>query len=35
MKKIFKPLMVRTVEVYIDDFVVKSETRVEHVQHLK
>ena len=26
MKKIFKPLIIRTVEVYIDDIVVKSKT---------
>ncbi|RVW53693.1 hypothetical protein CK203_069108 [Vitis vinifera] len=32
MTKIFKPLISRTVKVYI---VVKSETRVEHVQHLE
>ena len=35
MKKIFKPLIDQTMEVYIDDIVVKSETRVEHVQHLE
>ena len=35
MKKIFKPLIGRTVEVYIDDIVVKSETWVEHVQYLE
>ena len=31
MMKIFKPLIIRTVEVYIDDIVVKSETRIEHI----
>lgn len=33
--KIFKPLIGRTVEVYIDDIVVKGRTRGEHAQHLK
>ncbi|KAL6339378.1 hypothetical protein AAG906_032907 [Vitis piasezkii] len=35
MTKIFKPLIDRTVEVYINDFVVKSKTRSEHAQHLE
>ena len=35
MMKIFKPLICRTVEVYIDDIVVRSKTQVEHVQHLE
>lgn len=35
MTKIFKPLIGRTVEVYIDDIVVKSKTRSEHTQHLE
>ena len=35
MTKIFKPLVRRTVEVYIDDIVVKSKTREEHVLHLQ
>nr|CAN70842.1 hypothetical protein VITISV_013563 [Vitis vinifera] len=35
MTKIFKPLIGHTVEVYIDDIVVKSETRDEHVLHLQ
>ena len=35
MKKIFKPLVGRTVEVYIDDIVVKSKTREKHVLHLQ
>ena len=34
MTKIFKPLIGHTVEVYIDDIVVKSRTRCEHDQHL-
>nr|CAN71386.1 hypothetical protein VITISV_010559 [Vitis vinifera] len=35
MTKIFKPLVGRTVEVYIDDIVVKSKTREEHVLYLQ
>lgn len=35
MTKIFKPLIGHTVEVYIDDIVVKSKTRDEHNQHLE
>ena len=35
MKKISKPLMGRTLEVYIDDIVVKSKTCTEHMQHLE
>ena len=35
MTKIFKPLIGRTVEVYIDNIVVKSETQDEPVQHLE
>ena len=35
MTKIFKPLVRRTVEVYIDDIVVKSKTREEHTLHLQ
>ena len=35
MTKIFKPLVGRTIEVYIDDIVVKSKTREEHVLHLQ
>ena len=35
MTKIFKPLIGRTVEVYIDDIVVKSETSVKYVQYMK
>ncbi|KAL6332056.1 hypothetical protein AAG906_020735 [Vitis piasezkii] len=35
MTKIFKPLVGHTVEVYIDDIVVKSKTRGEHALHLQ
>nr|CAN67611.1 hypothetical protein VITISV_011154 [Vitis vinifera] len=35
MTKIIKPLIGHTVEVYIDDIVVKSKTRDEHVFHLQ
>ncbi|RVW90564.1 Transposon Tf2-12 polyprotein [Vitis vinifera] len=35
MTKIFKPLIGHTVEVYIDDIVVKSKTRDKHVLHLQ
>ncbi|RVW78024.1 Retrovirus-related Pol polyprotein from transposon opus [Vitis vinifera] len=35
MTKIFKPLIGHTVEVYIDDIVVKSKTREQHVLHLQ
>lgn len=35
MTKVFKPLMGQTVEVYIDEIVVKSRTREEHNQHLR
>ena len=35
MTKIFKPLIGRSVEVYIDDIVVKIKTREEHVLHLQ
>ena len=35
MTKIFKPLIDQTVEVYIDDIVVKSKTRSEHAWHLE
>ena len=33
--KIFKPLISQTMEVYIDDIVMKSKTWAEHVQHLE
>ena len=35
MKNIFKPLIGHTMEVYIDDIVVKNKTRSEHAQHLE
>nr|CAN72987.1 hypothetical protein VITISV_005625 [Vitis vinifera] len=35
MTKIFKPLIGHTVEVYINDIVVKSRTKSEHAQHLE
>ena len=35
MTKIFKPLIGQTMEVYIDEIVVKSETRDEHAQYLE
>ena len=35
MTKIFKPLIGRMVEVYIDDIVVKRKTREKHAQHLQ
>ena len=35
MKKIFKPLIDQTVDVYIDDIVVKRKTRSEHARHLE
>ena len=35
MTKIFKPLIGRIVEVYIDDIVVKSRTREYHIYHLQ
>ena len=33
--KSFKPLIGPTNEVYIDDIVFKSKTRVKHIQHLE
>ena len=35
MTKIFRPLVGRTVEVYIDNIVVKSKTRKDHTYHLQ
>lgn len=35
MTKIFRPLIGHTIEVYIDDIVVKSRTQSEHTQHLE
>ena len=33
--KIFRPLVGRTVEVYIDDIMIKSKTREDHMHHLQ
>ena len=33
--KIFQPLMGKTMEVYIDDMLVKSKERIDHTKHLK
>ena len=33
--KMFKPLLGRTMEVYIDDILVKSKQRLDHVTHLQ
>ena len=35
MTKIFKPLIGHTLEVYIDDIVVKSKNREDHMHHLQ
>lgn len=35
MTKIFKSLIDRTMEVYINDIFVKNETQVVHIQHLE
>ena len=35
MTKISKPLIGRTIEVYIDDIVIKSRTKSEHAQYLE
>ncbi|RVW82092.1 Retrovirus-related Pol polyprotein from transposon 17.6 [Vitis vinifera] len=35
MIKIFRPLIGQTMEVYINDIVVKSKTRSEHTRHLE
>ena len=35
MTKIFRPVVGCTVEVYIDDIVVKSKTREDHTYHLQ
>ena len=35
MTKIFKPLIGRIVEVYIDDIIMKSRTQDEHTRHLE
>ena len=33
--KMFKPLLGKTIEVYIDDMLVKSKERPEHAEHLQ
>ena len=33
--KMFKPLLGKTMEVYIDDMLVKSKQRLDHVTHLQ
>ena len=33
--KIFRPLMVKTMKVYIDDMLVKSKERTDHMKHLQ
>ena len=33
--KMFKPLLGKTIEVYIDDMLVKSKQRPDHVTHLQ
>ena len=33
--KIFRPLMGKTMEVYIDDILVKSKERLDHTKHLE
>lgn len=35
VNKVFKSLIGRTIEVYIDNMITKSEDPVEHVMHLK
>lgn len=35
VNRIFKPLIERTMEVYIDDMITKSKEPVEHVRHLE
>ena len=32
--KMFNPLLVKTMEVYIDDMLVKSKERPDHAEHL-
>ena len=34
MSRVFEPLLGRTVEVYIDDILVKSKSRRDHLAHL-
>ena len=33
--KIFRPLLEKTIEVYIDDMLVKSKERPDHAKHLQ
>ena len=35
MSRVFEPLLGRTVEAYIDDILVKSQARADHLNHLK
>ena len=35
MSLVFEPLLGRTVEAYIDDILVKSRARADHLNHLK
>ena len=35
MTKIFRPLIGRTMEVYIDDMLVKTKERPDHMKHLQ
>ena len=35
MSRVFEPLLSRTVEVYIDDILVKSRSRKDHLAHLR
>ena len=35
VNKIFKPLIGRTIEVYVDDMITKSKNPNEHVNHLE
>ena len=35
VNKIFKPLIGRTMEVYVDDIITKSKSPDEHVKHLE
>ena len=35
VNKIFKPLIGRTMEVYVDDMITKSKNPNEHVKHLE
>ena len=35
VNKIFKPLIGRTIEVYVDDMITKSKNSTDHVRHLE